>query len=238
MTRRPRSHQLETESLTAFSASLPSGWVFRNMTPDYGLDGIVEVFDDRGLAMGLLFFVQVKATDNISPDTALRVQLPKRLLDYYSTLVLPVLLVVFQAPTSTLYARWIVDESFPLPRKPESTTIRLSVEDEWTPARFPVIIQELESLRTAMKLGNREHRIQRYYDQRRSINPSDKPTGPPHPVQRFSPGDRVIHGVFGLGTIDQESDYYLFVQFDEDDVARKFFPRDTWEFTRLDTCHK
>lgn len=235
MTRRPRSHQLETESRLAFTASLPSAWVFRDLTPDYGLDGVVEVFDERGLATGHLFFVQLKATDQAA--TALRVRLSRRLLDYYTTLVLPVLLVVFQAPTSTLYARWVSNTLRPPLRESGSVTIRLYAEDHWNPARFPAVIQELTALRAATELGNRELRIQRYYDQRRAINPAEKPVGPPHPIQRFQQGDRVLHGVFGLGTVDQESDSYLFVQFDEDDVARKFFPGDTWEFVRLDRAN-
>ena len=231
MTRRPRSHQLESQSRLAFSASLPSSWVFRDLAPDYGLDGMVEVFDEKGLATGHLFFVQLKATDRTA--MLLRVRLSRRLLDYYSTLMLPVLLVLFQAPTSGLYARWIGEESPTQFEGSRSCTIRVCPEDRWEPARFPVILQELESLRTALQLGNREFRIRRYYKQRRFINLADKPVGPSHPIRRFSRGDRVLHGVFGFGTVDQESDSCLFVQFDEDEVARKFVPGDTWEFTRL-----
>ena len=131
MTRRPRSHELEAESRLAFSASLPSAWVFRDLTPDYGLDGIVEVFNEQGLATGHLFFVQLKATDQTA--AAPRVRLPLRLLDYYTTLVLPVLLVVFHAPTSALYARWIGDNSPPPLRELGSLTIRMCAEDHWNP---------------------------------------------------------------------------------------------------------
>lgn len=235
MTRRPRTHQLETESRMAFSVSLPSYWVFRDLTPDYGLDGIVEIFDNEGQSTGNLFFVQLKATDKIALDKALRVRLSKRTIDYYNTLVLPVLLVVFHAPTSVLYARWIVEEESLPHRKSKSTTINLASEDEWTPARFPDLIQELKSLRTATNFGNREIRIKRYYEQQRAINPAQKAVEPAHAVKRFKLGDRVLHSVFGLGTVEEESEYYLSVQFDDDDMVRKFLPGDTWELTRIDT---
>lgn len=234
MTRRPRSHQLETESRIAFSAVLPSCWIFRDLTPDYGLDGIVEIFDDEGQATGHMFFVQLKATDEIKLDKALVISMMNRTIDYYSTLMLPVLLVVFRAPMHKLYARWIVGESAIPPRNSKSVTIHLAVEDELTPERLATVIQELESLRAATNLGNREIRIQRYYEQRRAMDYSQKDVGISHGVQRFQPGERVLHGVFGLGTVDQESDCYLFVEFDDDELARKFLPGDTWEFTRID----
>jgi hypothetical protein len=230
MTRRPRSHQLETESRTAFSASLPAGWLFRDLAPDYGLDGIVEVFDERGVATGHLFFVQLKATDNASINSSLRVQLDRRTLDYYSTLVLPVLLAVFHS-TWEFYARWV--EKLSALREARSTTLRLSVEDKWGSDRCSAILQDLELVRTATEVGSRALRIQRYYHHRRSTNPADKPSGTSHPIQRFSKGERVLHSVFGLGTVDQESENYLYVQFDDDDMARKFNLGDTWEFTKF-----
>ena len=231
MTRRPRSHQLETESRTGFAASLPAGWLFRDLAPDYGLDGIVEVFDERGAATGHLFFVQLKATDSSSIRSSLSVQLDTRTLDYYSILVLPVLLAIFHSPTLNFYARW-VDKS-PALRESKSMTIRLSVDDKWGPDRFSAILQDLELVRATTEVGSRAVRIERYYDHRRYINPADNPSGSSHPVQRFSNGERVLHSVFGLGTVDQESENYLFVQFDDDGIARKFNPGDTWEFTRL-----
>lgn len=235
MTQRPRAHQLETESRRAFCSSLSTKWIFRDLTPDYGLDGIVEVFDDRGQATGHLFFVQLKATDEKTIAAALRVRVSQRTLQYYRTLALPVLLVVFHAPTSGLYARWVLDRFLELPhRKSKTLTVRLSTENRWTADRVLLVINDLESAREAKRLGDREFRIRRDYEHRRSVNPSDKRTGSAHPVKRFHPGDRVFHQVFGFGFVDQESAYYLFVRFDEDDADRKFLPGDTWEFTRLD----
>ena len=43
--KRHRNHQLETESVREFQSLLPSTWVYRTPTDDYGIDGEVEIFD-------------------------------------------------------------------------------------------------------------------------------------------------------------------------------------------------
>src|SRR5262245_19050167 len=164
MPSRPRSHQLESRSRLAFSQSLPPSWVFRDLTPDYGLDGLVEVFDDREAATGHLFFVQLTGTDRTTMP--LLVRLRRETLDYYATLALPVLLALFQAPRSALYACWVADAA-PVIRR---ATIRLSAGDRWEPARIPTVLAELSLLRAALRLGSRESRIRRYYAARQSIN--------------------------------------------------------------------
>ena len=62
--KRPRSHVLETESRQSFESAIPSEWVYRRKEDDYGIDGEVELFDDSGKTTGLLFYVQLKATDS------------------------------------------------------------------------------------------------------------------------------------------------------------------------------
>ena len=75
MPQRPRSHQLETESQQIFVSSLPSRWVYRSITPDYGLDGLVELFDESGKAQGDFFFVQLKSSDKIEISEALAIRI-------------------------------------------------------------------------------------------------------------------------------------------------------------------
>jgi len=203
--------------------------------PDYGLDGMVEVFDGQGRATGHMFFVQLKATDEKDFKAALRVRLARQTFDYYNTLVLPVLLAVFHAPTSSLYARWLLEDLFQVrPRQSKTLTVQLCEDDKWIRARLPALIHELESVKRAKHIGERELRIERYYEHRRSINPADKPTGPERPAHHFRARDRVFHGAFGFGVVDDASEFYLFVQFEEDDMARKFLPGDTWEFVKID----
>jgi len=47
---RTRAHELETESEAAFRAAIPSRWVFRRKSDDYGIDGEVEIFYLNGKA--------------------------------------------------------------------------------------------------------------------------------------------------------------------------------------------
>jgi Domain of unknown function (DUF4365) len=75
MPKRPREHQLESESRTAFQRALGSGFVVRNINPDYGLDVEVEEFDAEGSATGLRIYAQLKATDETNVAKSLTVRL-------------------------------------------------------------------------------------------------------------------------------------------------------------------
>ena len=94
MTKRPRSHQLEDESWRALSNSIPNQWVLRKPQPEYGIDGEVEIFDESGSSTGLLFFVQLKATDAKEKAKALSCRIPLETLRYYKSLPLQTLLIL------------------------------------------------------------------------------------------------------------------------------------------------
>lgn len=98
---RPEPHQLETASRVAFESALPKGWAYRQITPDYGIDGEVEIFVE-GAASGLTFKVQLKATR--TDDRTVRLDETKD--NYYAALRLPVLLVLFHEPTESIFVRW------------------------------------------------------------------------------------------------------------------------------------
>jgi tetratricopeptide (TPR) repeat protein len=148
MSNRPRSHQIEDESRTDFERRLPKAWVYRRVTPDYGIDGSVEVFGDDGQRTGRHFNVQLRATDQLSLKTALAVRLELDACKYYKSLDVPVLIARFHAPTGKLYVRWFhgFDPYYARGGK-KTTTFRLSDSDEWsgeTPAR---LVQDLETIR-------------------------------------------------------------------------------------------
>jgi tetratricopeptide (TPR) repeat protein len=106
MPKRPRQHELETESRLAFASALGRKRVFREEGPDYGLDGSVEEFGSDGETTGLRYFVQLKATDDSDPAKSLAVPLTLDTAAYYRSLSLPVLMVRYRAPDDSLYARW------------------------------------------------------------------------------------------------------------------------------------
>lgn len=106
MPRRPRQHQLETESRAAIRSVIPSQWVYRDLDQDYGVDSEVEIFDHSGLATGAKFLVQLKATDEQDLRKALRLRFSLAKFAYYASLDLPVLIARYHAPTKRFFVRW------------------------------------------------------------------------------------------------------------------------------------
>lgn len=144
MPRRPRQHQIEDESRNAFRSALPKQWVFRDTIPDYGIDGEVEIFDERGVATGLLFKVQLKSTDKVTLKEALAIRLTKEADQYYRSLDLPTLIVAYHAPAKCSYARWFhTFDPYYQKRGKKTVTIRLEPEDKWSDETPLKIVNEL-----------------------------------------------------------------------------------------------
>lgn len=101
---RPREHVLEGLSRRAFEAALPAEWVVRAVEDDYGIDREVEIFLD-GRATGLMFKVQLKASDRVSRSgPSYRVTTDQ--IAYWNSLDVPVLIVYWVVETQSLYGRW------------------------------------------------------------------------------------------------------------------------------------
>ena len=107
MPKRPRSHQLEEESRLAFAGALPSNWVFRNKTHDYGIDGEVEIFDEHDNATGMIFYVQLKGTDEKNPQKILKQKLKLDTFRYYGSIKIPILIVKYYSAQEKVFARWV-----------------------------------------------------------------------------------------------------------------------------------
>ena len=132
MPKRPRSHQIEDESRRAFSSKLPSPWLFRDETRDYGIDGRVEIFDDRNLGTGRMFLVQLKATDQVELGRALTVKIKKEQHEYYRQLDMPVLIVRYHVPTKKIFVKWHhTFDAYYSKKGAKSLSIKLSQSDEW-----------------------------------------------------------------------------------------------------------
>jgi len=99
--------------------------VVRKPSPDYGLDAEVEIFSDDGSSTGLVFFVQIKATDIDTLDRALKLSFEKDKIRYYSSLQLPVLIVRYHSPSKTQYYLWAhsIDLYY---TKPDSKTFTIN----------------------------------------------------------------------------------------------------------------
>ncbi|MBS1715868.1 MAG: DUF4365 domain-containing protein [Armatimonadetes bacterium] len=144
---RTREHELEDESRKAFSAVLPSGWTFSRVDNDYGLDGVVELFD-KGQTTGHLFWVQLKATDEVNQNKALKLRVSLEHCHYYRSLEMPVLIVRYLASSCRLFVKWFCKVSFRHARASAKTVgLSLAAADEWTARTLEEIRVDLELLR-------------------------------------------------------------------------------------------
>lgn len=230
MPKRPRSHQLETASRTTFESSLPKNAIFRTVAPDYGIDGIVEVFDDGGAATGDFFLIQLKSTDQMNLAEALSITLKAPTARYYDSLILPLLIVLYHAPSGEIYADWF---KIPEVKGQRSTiTVKLSPSDLWTTNRWKDVLSRLRTVRGLHTESNRREAISTYYAAKSAVDLSAKVERRVGTVDHsdLKAGTGVIHPVFGKGVVTNSSPYYFLVKFDSDNMDRKFNPGDAGEF--------
>lgn len=129
--KRPRSHELQDESILEFQKIIPKQWVFRRKTDDYGIDGEVEIFDTKGNSTGDFFFVQFKATDEIDLRKALQVTLKITTYNYFSLLKYPVLMVRYLAKHNKIYLKWAYSKLTVQPKPGQKTfTFKFDINDE------------------------------------------------------------------------------------------------------------
>lgn len=105
---RPRPHTIEQEAERAISAHLDP-WAITKCT-DYGRDLNVELFTVPDQATnpsstGILFDIQIKATDSAKPPKA-KQQLKVNDLLYFQDNDLPVLICLYYAREKKIYSRW------------------------------------------------------------------------------------------------------------------------------------
>ena len=147
---RTRSHELEDESRRAFASQLPTAWTVQDLTPDYGLDQRVEIFDGDGHVTGLVFYVQLKSTD--APDNTRNRQIRVRAdhYNYWHSLSDPVLLALYFSQSGVTYVRWAhrFHPGFrPKGQHSERFTIKLTKSDRWHKANTGWVVEELTNLR-------------------------------------------------------------------------------------------
>jgi tetratricopeptide (TPR) repeat protein len=129
--KRTREHEIEQLSKIAFDKSIPTRWVVRNKVPDYGTDLEVEVFDEDGSSTGIVFLVQLKATDNT--ETPPKVRLKVDHLNYFNSLELPTLLIRYLAANDSLWAKWHFEIHLSDTQKSqESITVDFDLSEQWS----------------------------------------------------------------------------------------------------------
>lgn len=119
MPQRTKSHEIDEEAQRVFKAAIPKNWVAREQRPDYGVDYVVEIFEERGSPgstepSGLQWSVQLKGT--VAAKTAkgmLRFRLETHHLAYYvDRYRQPVFLVVIDVRQGVGY--WVFLQGYAL----------------------------------------------------------------------------------------------------------------------------
>lgn len=104
--KRPKQHIIETSSKKAFESLLPDKWVIRPLLPDYGIDYMVELFENNK-STGKFFYVQLKGTNQRIHNNQVKISLGISSLEYYQTLPLPILFVVYSTEVKKFWGIWI-----------------------------------------------------------------------------------------------------------------------------------
>jgi len=106
MAKRTRNHILEDESRSFFKKSLPEIWVCRDKTDDYGIDCEVEIFDKNGYSTGLVFWVQLKGTDEKEDKLIKKINFKKDKINQFISYDIPVLIVRYSSYKNNQYLKW------------------------------------------------------------------------------------------------------------------------------------
>jgi len=109
MAQRTRNHILEDKSRNAFNEIIPEKWVVRDKGKDYGIDCEVEIFDDLGNPTGLVFYVQLKATESKTNSLIKNVAFEINKISQFQSYSVPVLIVRYSHFENKLYYTWAND---------------------------------------------------------------------------------------------------------------------------------
>lgn len=149
---RHNNHQIEDASRRQFDRLLPDEWVSRPKSSDYGTDLEVEIFETDGTATGLMFYVQLRGTDDTKKETSTTLSLEQ--LQYFHQLDVPTLLVRFCRPTSKFHYKWHFEIN-PTPKQEtqKSLTVNFSDLQQWNEETLPALASDLKIARRAKNLN-------------------------------------------------------------------------------------
>ena len=133
MPQRPRSHELEDLSIDRLLGIRPLSWAARRKSADYGVDLEFEIFDEADkYATGLLFYVQIRATD--SKTRAHKLSLTVEQMQYFFNLPVPTIVVRYAASENVFYWQWhfVIAAATDIVEGQKSFTYNFSEEERWT----------------------------------------------------------------------------------------------------------
>lgn len=146
MPKRPRAHQLEDLSKTVFKKSLPPEWVARDKSHDYGIDLEVELFDDDGASTGLMFFVQLRATDSEKRASYLDFNIEQ--IEYFKSLDAPTAVFRYHHPSQTFRWKWYFNFDLAgVGKQQQSLRVKFDDKDVWGEQSAVALRRTLDTLR-------------------------------------------------------------------------------------------
>ena len=127
---RPQQHIIETKSQRLFENIVPVEWVCREIKPDYGVDYLIEIFENNK-STGKTFFVQLKGSSKEIANDTFEKQFTIDNLDYYKSLSLPVLIVCVSVSTKQIWAIWANNFIDSKKVKDKQNTINISLDSKY-----------------------------------------------------------------------------------------------------------
>lgn len=147
---RPRQHVLEKLSARAFAKALPETMLERPLPDDYGVDFEIELFDEHGDRTGLTFKVQLKSTDSTKAKRSVKLSD----FGYWSTLDVPVLLVLYMADTKQLFSKWAhAYNPWPPSAGKKTTTVKFDTLLSTHLEQIPRDLQRIREVRATVLRG-------------------------------------------------------------------------------------
>lgn len=154
MPKRVSQHQVEDISRFKYGLALPKEWVSRDKDKDYGIDVEVEIFDADGNPTGLVYWVQLKATDSAKPHDIKNLRFNLEKLAYYRQLELPVLIAKYSTVQDCFYCKWAHEiDPYAAKKGAKSLQVKFDDDDRWDPQKTPIFIQEKLERIKAVKRG-------------------------------------------------------------------------------------
>ena len=103
--------------------------MYRPLTPDYGIDYLIEIFR-RGKSTGRTFNIQLKGTAQRILDGKVRVTVKLTSLEYFASLSLPTLFVVYSTVERKFWAMWINEFLKTIKVRERQTSTRITLNEE------------------------------------------------------------------------------------------------------------
>lgn len=155
MPSRPRAHILEDESKQHFRNLLPSHWVFREKSADYGIDGEVEIWREDGQPTSLIFNIQLKATDSTEYSEQRKIRVRRSSFEYWLKQSIPTLIVRYcnNDKSPIVFITWNYDQRIRIVQSGKSCVMNFEESDRWTENTPDKIWEHLQRDRALQSLA-------------------------------------------------------------------------------------